>query len=75
MKGQNGHAAPAGLADRTVTAAAEWAKEWRYQHRDEPDVDTQLAQAVRQWLRNTYDVFPEHLDTEAARVIERMYEV
>jgi hypothetical protein len=47
----------------------------REQHRDLPDVDGQLTHTLRERLRNKYDVFPEHLDTEAARVIERMFEV
>ena len=75
VKGQNGHAAPSGLSDRTVDEAAVWAKEWRYRHRDEPGVNGLLMTALHERLRNTYDIFPEHLDTEAARVIERMFEV
>jgi hypothetical protein len=74
-KGGNGKTAPSGLSDRTVDEAAVWAKEWHYRHRDEPGVDGLLMTALHERLRNTYGVFPEHLDTEAARVIERMYAV
>jgi hypothetical protein len=52
---------------------AGWAEEWRYRHRDEPDVDPKLAIALRERLRNKRNVWPEHLEIEAARVMDRVF--
>ena len=59
------------LPVRIIKETAAWVKEWHYQHCAEPDVETKLAQALRERLRNKYDVHPDDLDTEAARVLMR----
>jgi putative DNA primase/helicase len=62
-----------GLPLRLLDEDADWAEEWHYQHRDEPDVDAKLATALRERLRNKRNVRPEHLEIEAARVMDRVF--
>jgi hypothetical protein len=72
-KGGNGQLGQKGLSEREIDEDAEWADEWRYQHRDEPDVDAILAQKLRERLRNKRHVFPENLEIEAERVMTRLF--
>jgi hypothetical protein len=73
QKGGAGHAGDMGLSIRTLDEDADWAEEFHYRHRDEPDVDAQLAQALRERLRNKRDVRPADLEIEAARVMDRIF--
>jgi hypothetical protein len=61
-----------GLPRRLLDEDAGWAEEWHYRHRDEPEVDAKLAIALRERLRNKRNVSPEHLEIEAARVMDRV---
>jgi hypothetical protein len=61
------------LSARTLDEDADWVEEFYYRHRDEPDVDALLAQALRERLRNKRDVRPADLEVEAARVMDRVF--
>jgi hypothetical protein len=65
--------ADVGLSVHTIEDIAAWATEFHYQHRGEPDPDGRLATALRERLCNKYDVLPEHIETEAARVMDRVF--
>ena len=70
---RQGHAEPLGLSDRTVDEVAEWVQAFAARHVGEPDIDALIAQALRERLRNKYDVRPEDLDIEAERVMARAF--
>ena len=72
-KGGNGHAEPLGLSERTLDEVAEWVQAFAARHVGEPDIDALIAQALRERLRNKYDVRPEDLDIEAERVMARAF--
>jgi putative DNA primase/helicase len=63
-----------GLSVRAVDEAAEWVREFHYRHRDEPDVDATMRQALRERLLNRYDVRPADLEIEFERVLARVFE-
>jgi hypothetical protein len=63
-----------GLSIRTLDEDADWVEEFHYRHRDQPDVEAQLAQALRERLRNKRDVRPADLEVEVARVMDRVFE-
>jgi hypothetical protein len=69
----NGHADDVGLSERTIDEVAEWVRAFASRHVGEPDADAQLAQALRERLRNKYNVRPEDLDAEVARVMARAF--
>jgi hypothetical protein len=69
---ENGKVRPL-LADHAVEDTVAWAVKFNWQHRDQPDVDAQLAQALRERLFNRYDVHPDDLEAEAARVMDRAF--
>jgi hypothetical protein len=70
----NGHVEEFGLSERTIDEIAEWVRAFASHHVGEPDADAQLVQALRERLRNKYDVRSEDLDAEAARVMARAFE-
>jgi hypothetical protein len=63
-----------GLSERTIDEVAEWVRAFASRHVGEPDADAQLAQALRERPLNKYNVRPEDLDAEAARVMARAFE-
>jgi Protein of unknown function (DUF3631) len=69
MEGKEAWSLPLRLVDED----AGWAEEWHYQHRDDPDVDAKLAITLREPLRNKRNIRPEHLEIEAARVMDRVF--
>ena len=56
-----------------VDEVAEWVQAFAARHVGEPDIDTLIAQALRERLRNKYNVRPEDLDIEAKRVMARAF--
>jgi putative DNA primase/helicase len=72
-KGGDGHAEPLGLSERTLDEVAEWVQAFAARHVGEPDIDALITQALRERLRNKYNVRPEDLDIEAERVMTRAF--
>jgi hypothetical protein len=72
-KGGNGHDSGVGLSERTIEDIAEWLGDYASRLVGDPNIDAKLGQALRERLRNKYDVYPEHLETEAARVMEAVF--
>jgi hypothetical protein len=72
-KDGNGRIEPFGLSERILDEVAEWVRAFAARHVGEPDIDALMRQALRERLLNKYDVRPEDLDTEAERVIARVF--
>jgi hypothetical protein len=62
-----------GLPEREVDEVAEWVQAFAARHVGEPDIDALITQALRERLRNKYNVRPEDLDIEAERVMARAF--
>ena len=62
-----------GLSERNLDEVAEWVQAFAASHVGEPDIDAMIARALRDRLRNKYDVRPEDLDIEAERVMARVF--
>ena len=64
-----------GLSTREIDAQAELYADDFYRRRDEPDIEAELNQELRQRLRNGLGVLPEHVETEFRRVIEAVFRI
>jgi putative DNA primase/helicase len=62
-----------GLPEREVDEVAEWVQAFAARHVGEPDIDALITQALRERLRNKYNVRPEDLDIEAERIMARAF--
>jgi hypothetical protein len=69
----NGGREEKGLPEREVDEVAEWVQAFAARHVGEPNIDALITQALRERLRNKYNVRPEDLDIEAERVMARAF--
>jgi putative DNA primase/helicase len=69
-KGGNGSARVSRLSDAEIDELRAWTVAFDWQHRNQPDA---LAQALRERLCNRYDVRPNDLEAEAARVMDAVF--
>jgi putative DNA primase/helicase len=65
--------AKAGLSAREIEEDAKWADWFFDQHRHKPDGEAILHAALLERLRNKRDVDPENLESEAERVMDRVF--
>jgi Protein of unknown function (DUF3631) len=72
---QKGGTGPEGLSERTIDDLAAWYEQTHYDRRDEPEIAATLDRNLRGRLRDEFGVLREFVETEAKRVIERVFAV
>ena len=71
----NGGLEDKGQSERTIDTLATWYADTHYARRDEPGIEAWLDRELRRQLREDYGVFPEFVEGEAKRVIDRVFKL
>ena len=64
-----------GISGRVIDTLAAWYDDTYHERRDEPGIEAWLDRELRHRLRDDYGVLPEFVETEAKRVIDRVFKL